>query len=112
MTTVMRNLVRVATATTGTGTIALGPGISGALSFAQAGVPDGATVSYAISDGAQSEAGRGVYDATAGTLTRGPLASTAAHAEDRGAGGCARSGDAGMICDLRHAPRSCVPAGL
>jgi hypothetical protein len=70
------NLACVQTTTTGTGTITLGSAISAHVSFADAGIPDGATVSYGIEDGAASEAGRGTYDADTGTLTRGAITST------------------------------------
>ena len=55
------NLAKMTTATTGTGTITLGYAVSGFLTFANAGVQNGETVSYAIRDGANSEVGRGVY---------------------------------------------------
>jgi hypothetical protein len=66
----LKNLVRVTSATTGTGTITLGSAVAGALSFSEASVPDGAVVSYGISDGSESEVGRGTYASGAGTLTR------------------------------------------
>lgn len=64
------NLARVTTATTGTGTITLGAAISGFLTFAQAGVPDGAVVTYAIADGANAEIGQGTYTLSGTTLSR------------------------------------------
>ena len=78
----LANRVRVKTATTGTGTITLGAAVSGYLDFAGAGVANGAEVSYGVEDDftngipAAFEAGRGTYDSSAGTLTRGPLRSS------------------------------------
>lgn len=67
------NLVRCYTNTTGQDNLTLGAAVTGFLTFAQAGVPNGGTVSYGIKDGNYSEVGRGVYNS--GTLTRNVLAS-------------------------------------
>lgn len=64
------NLARVTTATVGIGPITLGPAVSGFLTFALSGVPNGTVVSYGIRDGANSEVGRGTYNALGPTLSR------------------------------------------
>jgi hypothetical protein len=70
------NLARVFTSTAGTGTITLGSAVSGFLTFSGAGVADGDVVTYAISDGTNSEIGRGTYAASGTTLTRSVIRST------------------------------------
>jgi len=64
------NLARMTTATTGTGTITLGSAVSGFVTFADAGVTNGQVVTYAISDGSNSEIGIGTYTSAGTTLTR------------------------------------------
>jgi hypothetical protein len=72
MAAVLKNLARMTTATTGTGTITLGAAVSGFLTFAQAGLANGQHVSYGINDAGSGngEVGRGTYSASAGTLSR------------------------------------------
>lgn len=63
--------------TTGTGSLTLGTAVSGCLTFANAGVANGTVVSYGISDGANSEVGKGTYSSDGPTLSRDSvLAST------------------------------------
>lgn len=66
------NLVGVSTSTTGTGAVSIGStlGSDGYVSFVDAGVPDGATVTYLLRDGSQSELGHGTYSLGLATVTR------------------------------------------
>lgn len=64
------------TSTVGTGTITLVSAVTGYLTFAQAGVADGATVSYGIVDGNNREVGTGTYTSAGTTLSRSVVSST------------------------------------
>jgi len=76
MANTLANLARMYTETTGTGTLTLTNAVPGFNSFEDAGVADGATITYAIYCGPHREIGAGVYTASGLTLTRATVYSS------------------------------------
>jgi hypothetical protein len=86
----LANLVRVTSATAGTGTLTLGSAVQGFLTPTQAGMTDGYVYSYAIEADyvavgddmvpTSREVGTGTYASGAGTLTRSVVNSTNSNA--------------------------------
>ena len=78
--TTLYNIAKMTSSTIGTGTFTLVAAVPGFLTFALAGVPDGAVVPYSAREGANTEFGTGTVGASGTTLTRSVTKSTNADA--------------------------------
>mgnify|MGYP003121317012 CR=1 FL=1 len=72
----LANRAFVLTATTGTGSIALGSVVAGYQSFSAAGITNGDTVRYTIEDGTNWEIGTGTLSNSVGTMSRSVIDSS------------------------------------
>lgn len=68
--TVLYNLVRVNSTSTGTGSASVGSAVSPWLSFSTGNVTSGSYVTYAIQDATNSEIGQGTYTSSNNAVTR------------------------------------------
>jgi hypothetical protein len=72
--TTLYNIRRCYTATTGTSDVVVGSAVPGYKSFA--GIPNGLTLSYCLTDGNNKEVGYGVWTSASNTLARNVIEST------------------------------------
>lgn len=99
----LANRILMTTPTTGTGTITLASAVSGYQTFAAAGVQNGETVRYLITEGANWEIGAGTYSSAGPTLTRNVEESSAGGAPIN-LGGSARVAVVSVASDFMSIP--------
>jgi hypothetical protein len=92
--TTFANRAKVRTSTIGTGTITLGQSVTGFNTFAEAGITNGASVSYTIEDGNNFEVGEGSYSSEGPTLFRTKVLSAKVHGQTASALPISLSGNA------------------